>query len=67
MIRRKIKWGVVLAGAAPIAFFIEQNNYFGWNSRPQSQAELIADGINILIIVLSLIYIHLASEYEPTS
>jgi len=30
----------------------EQNEYFGWNMFPQSQAELIADGINVLMWVL---------------
>lgn len=38
-----------------LAFFFEQNQYFGWNGRPKSDAELIADGITILLIALSFI------------
>lgn len=35
-----------------LSFFVEQNNYFGWNYRPKSDAELIADGITILLFAL---------------
>lgn len=36
----------------PLSFFIEQNNYFGWNTKPQSDSELIADGIVLLLFIL---------------
>jgi len=36
----------------PLGFYIHQNNYFGWNLLPKSDAELIADGIVYLLIVL---------------
>jgi hypothetical protein len=35
-----------------LAFFIEQNSYFGWHRFPTSDAELIADGICLLMIGL---------------
>lgn len=34
-------------------FFFEQNQYFGWNTEPQSDAEMIADGITYLLVALS--------------
>ncbi len=34
-------------------FFILQNRYFGWNGFPTSDAELIADGITVLLISIS--------------
>jgi len=37
-----------------IAYFRLQNNYFGWNLTPQSDAELITDGIHILLLVLAI-------------
>jgi hypothetical protein len=36
----------------PLTYFINQNSYFGWNRLPKSDAELIADGITLLLIVL---------------
>lgn len=43
-------WAFALA----TLFFIEQNRYFGWNSFPASDAELIADGITILIAAIAV-------------
>jgi hypothetical protein len=34
-------------------WFIE-NNFFGWNMFPQSEAELIADGIVMLILAIAV-------------
>jgi len=31
-------------------WFIVQNNYFGWNSFPESDTELLADGIFFIIL-----------------
>lgn len=42
----QINWIRFWAG---LCFFVEQNNYFGWNAVPHSDAELIADGICLLI------------------
>jgi len=39
--------------ACAVAFFFEQNSYFGWNGKPHSDAELIADGITILLVALA--------------
>lgn len=36
-----------------VSFFVEQNNYFGWNWKPKSDAELIADGITVLLFTLA--------------
>lgn len=35
-------------------FFVAQNKHFGWNAWPQSDAELIADGITFLLFALSI-------------
>jgi hypothetical protein len=34
-------------------FYVEQNSYFGWNAMPKSDAELIADGITLLLTALA--------------
>lgn len=34
-------------------FITAETNYFGWNFTPQSGAELICDGIGMLMVVLS--------------
>lgn len=38
---------------AAVIFFLAQNNYFGWHGHAQSDAELIADGISLLLLSLS--------------
>lgn len=38
-----------------ITFLIRQNQYFGWNSLPKSDAELICDGITLIIFSLAFI------------
>lgn len=35
-------------------FFWMESQYFGWNSKSQSEAELICDGIVFLIFALAL-------------
>ena len=46
----------------PLEFYLIQNNYFGWNSHPKSDSELIADGITFLLVVLTLILIKLCGS-----
>ena len=41
--------------AFAVSAFVHQNNYFGWNAKPQSDAELIADLITILIFALAFL------------
>ena len=41
--------------AFAVSAFVYQNNYFGWNAKPQSDAELIADLITILIFALAFL------------
>lgn len=38
-----------------IVFFITENQYFGWNGSPKSDAELIADGIVVLLFALAFL------------
>ena len=33
-------------------YFISQNNYFGWNRLPESDAEIISDGIYYILCAL---------------
>lgn len=37
-----------------VAFFILQNWFFGWNAYPQSAAEVVCDGIVLLILAIAL-------------
>jgi hypothetical protein len=43
-----------MAIAICIAWVIGSNAYFGWNWRPQSDAELLADGIGLILAVVAL-------------
>lgn len=43
--------------AFPAMFFMAQNKYFGWNARASSDAEIICDGINILLFMLACYFV----------
>lgn len=36
----------------PLSYFIEQNRYYGWHGAPQSDSELIADGVTLILAIL---------------
>ena len=38
-----------------ITFFVHENTYFGWNLFPKSDAELIADGIALLLSSMAML------------
>ncbi|MEG9561057.1 hypothetical protein [Pseudomonas aeruginosa] len=38
-----------------VYFWFMENRYFGWNAHPQSEAELICDGIVILLVALAFL------------
>lgn len=38
-----------------VMFLIHQNQYFGWNKEPHSDAELMADGITFLLFALAFL------------
>lgn len=46
-----MNWTIFFLAAA---FWVHQNAYFGWNALPKSDAELIADGITILLFALAV-------------
>jgi hypothetical protein len=50
MIRYGIDWSVFFLA---FMFSIVANSYYGWNLMPQSDAELITDGIFLLLVALS--------------
>lgn len=37
-----------------VVFWVQANRYFGWHWTPQSDAELLADGIFMLLLALSV-------------
>ena len=37
-----------------LLFYFSQNEYFGWHAGPHSDAELIVDGITLLLFSLAL-------------
>jgi hypothetical protein len=47
---KRFNWPIAIIA---LAFFVSENVYFGWNSYPQSDAELIADGLVCLIFALA--------------
>jgi hypothetical protein len=38
-----------------VSYFVEQNNYFGWNQKPKSDNELLTDGICVICFLLAAI------------
>lgn len=36
-------------------FFLLENSYFGWNFRPMSDAEIICDGLTLLIFATAFL------------
>ena len=57
-----MNWYIAIAWIVVVEFFIKQNNYFGWNLTPQSGAELIADGITLMLVSLSVLITYVASQ-----
>ncbi len=57
-----MNWYIAIAWIVVVEFFIKQNKYFGWNVNPQSDAELIADGIVLLLISLAVLITYVASQ-----
>lgn len=51
---KNINLSIVFAAAL---FWLDRNVYFGWHGSPQSDAELICTGINLLILVLAFLKI----------
>lgn len=47
-----MNWVIFVIG---LVFAYEQNEYFGWHAWPQSDNELITDGIVLLIFAMSLL------------
>lgn len=33
-------------------WFVVSNSYFGWNALPKSDAELVADGVGVVLVAL---------------
>lgn len=48
-----MNWATIFVWYLPIQFYFSQNNYFGWNVKPQTDMELIADGITLLLLALA--------------
>ena len=47
-----------------ILFWAVSTHYFGWNMTPQSDAELICDGITMLILAMAFLKEPTANERE---
>jgi hypothetical protein len=41
-----VNWNIFFIG---IVYFISENLFYGWNIMPQSDFEVLADGINMII------------------
>ena len=48
--------------SVPIMYYILQNNYYGWNRFPQSDSELLVDGITLLLLSVVGIGIAICKE-----
>lgn len=38
-----------------LEYFLKQNHYFGWNPHPRSDAEVLADGMTLILVALALL------------
>ncbi len=57
-----MNWYIAIAWLVVVEFFIKQNKYFGWNLTPQSDAELIADGITLVLVALAVLITGVMSQ-----
>lgn len=57
-----MNWYIAIAWLVVVEFFIKQNKYFGWNLEPQSDAELMADGITLVLISLAALITFVTGE-----
>ena len=48
----KVNWPILIMA---LAFGISKTRYFGWNMHPESDAEIICDGITMLIGALAFV------------
>ena len=46
--------GFIMLGLT-IAYSIVETRYFGWNNLPQSEAEMVCDGIGLILLFISMI------------
>lgn len=54
-------WARICAWLIAFEYFLKQNNYFGWNTQPKSEAEVLADGITLFLISFAVF----VTVYEP--
>jgi hypothetical protein len=47
-----MRWSIFILA---LGFGYTENTYFGWNSLPRSDAELLADGITMILFALSFL------------
>ena len=40
--------------SVPVFYYWHMNSYFGWNLKPSSDAEVIADGVLLLLVLLAI-------------
>ena len=48
---QRISWSIFFLA---VIFALAENSYFGWNWKPGSEAELICDGIVLLLCALAI-------------
>ncbi len=48
----KIRYSILFIG---IAYWLFETAHFGWNLLPQSDAEIICDGISLLILAFAIV------------
>lgn len=46
-----MNWNIIFIG---LIYFIAENNFYGWNITPQSDFEVLADGINMIIWAMAV-------------
>lgn len=55
-------WARICAWLVALEYFLKQNAYFGWNAKPGSDTEVLADGITLLLVAVAICL----TAYEPT-
>lgn len=54
-------WARICAWVVALEYFLKQNRFFGWNAQPNSDAEVLADGITLLLVAVAICL----TAYEP--
>jgi hypothetical protein len=51
----KFRASTVVLSVTWLVMFITQNNFYGWNSKPSTEGELLTDHIRLILLAAALV------------